>query len=121
MTWSAGCRRRKKRPRCTFRKGCRSPGCCARSSIAKTGQWRCRKPSRQRTGMSSATRWRWTAMADDPDHRITVGVCLSLSGRYARFGRQAARALEVWRALDGHVDLVIEDDQSDPQVLKRIL
>jgi len=60
-------------------------------------------------------------MTDPPDHHIRVGVCLSLSGRYARFGCQAARALEVWRALDGHVDLVIEDDQSDPQALKRIL
>lgn len=60
-------------------------------------------------------------MTDPPDHRIRVGVCLSLSGRYARFGCQAARALEVWRALDGHVDLVIEDDQSDPQALKQVL
>src|SRR5262252_3602265 len=67
------------------------------------------------------TSWRWTAMTDHPDHRIRVGACLSLSGRYARFGSQAARALEVWRALDGHVDLVVEDDQSDPEVLKRIL
>src|SRR4029077_3720704 len=29
--------------------------------------------------------------------------------------------LEVWRSLDGHADLVIEDDQSDPQVLGRTL
>jgi len=60
-------------------------------------------------------------MTDHSDHRMRVGACLSLSGRYARFGSQAARALGVWRALDGHVDLLIEDDQSDPQVLKRIL
>ena len=60
-------------------------------------------------------------MTDHPDHRIRVGACLSLSGRYARFGSQAARALDVWRALDGHVDLVIEDDQSDPHVLRRTL
>ena len=60
-------------------------------------------------------------MTDLPDRRIRVGACLSLSGRYARFGSQAARALDVWRALDGHVDLLIEDDQSDPQVLRRIL
>jgi hypothetical protein len=60
-------------------------------------------------------------MTDRTDHRIRVGVCLSLSGRYARFGCQAAWALEVWRTLDGHVDLVIEDDQSDPQALRRIL
>jgi branched-chain amino acid transport system substrate-binding protein len=60
-------------------------------------------------------------MTGRPDHRIRVGVCLSLSGRYARFGTLAARALEVWRSLDGHADLVIEDDQSDPQVLRRTL
>ncbi len=56
-------------------------------------------------------------MTDRPDHRIRLGACLSLSGRYARFGTQAARALDVWRSLDGHADLVIEDDRSDPQVL----
>ncbi len=60
-------------------------------------------------------------MTDRADDRIRVGVCLSLSGRYARFGCQAAQALEVWRTLDGHADLVIEDDQSDPQALRRIL
>ena len=60
-------------------------------------------------------------MTDHPDHRIRVGACLSLSGRYARFGSQAARALDVWRSLDGHVDLIIEDDQSDPRVLQRAL
>jgi hypothetical protein len=60
-------------------------------------------------------------MTDHLDHRIRVGACLSLSGRYARFGSQAARALDVWRSLDGHVDLVIEDDQSDPRVLNHIL
>ena len=60
-------------------------------------------------------------MTGRPEHRIRVGACLSLSGRYARFGTQAARALEVWRSLDGHADLVIEDDQSDSQVLRRTL
>jgi len=60
-------------------------------------------------------------MTDHPDHRIRVGACLSLSGRYARFGSQAARALDVWRTLDGHADLLIEDDQSDPLVLRRTL
>jgi Periplasmic binding protein len=60
-------------------------------------------------------------MTGRPDDRIRVGACLSLSGRYARFGTQAARALEAWRELDGHADLDIEDDQSDPQVLGRTL
>lgn len=56
-------------------------------------------------------------MTDHPDHQIRVGACLSLSGRYARFGTQAAQALDVWQSLDGHTDLVIEDDRSDPQTL----
>jgi branched-chain amino acid transport system substrate-binding protein len=60
-------------------------------------------------------------MTDRPDHRIRVGACLSLSGRYERFGSQAARALDVWRELDGQADLVIEDDQSDPRVLEKTL
>jgi Periplasmic binding protein len=60
-------------------------------------------------------------MTGHPDRRIRVGACLSLSGRYARFGSQAARALDVWGTLDGHVDLVIEDDQSDPRVVQQIL
>jgi branched-chain amino acid transport system substrate-binding protein len=60
-------------------------------------------------------------MTDRPDHRIRLGACLSLSGRYARFGTQAAQALDVWRSIDGHADLVIEDDRSDPQALGRTL
>ena len=50
-----------------------------------------------------------------------MGACLSLSGRYARFGSQAARALQVWAALDGDARLVIEDDRSDPGVLRALL
>jgi hypothetical protein len=50
-----------------------------------------------------------------------VGACLSLSGRYARFGLQAARALRVWAALDGGAELVIEDDRSDPGMLQTLL
>jgi len=53
--------------------------------------------------------------------RLRVGACLSLSGRYARFGRQAARALEVWRSLDGAADLIVEDDASDPRTLGQLL
>ena len=36
--------------------------------------------------------------------RLRVGACLSLSGRYARFGSQAARALQVWAELDGDAE-----------------
>jgi hypothetical protein len=46
---------------------------------------------------------------------------LSLSGRFARFGSQAARALRVWSCLDGDAEVVIEDDRSDPGVLRAAL
>jgi len=52
---------------------------------------------------------------------LRVGACLSLSGRYARFGSQAARALRAWATLDGHAELVIEDDRSDPGTLQALL
>jgi ABC-type branched-subunit amino acid transport system substrate-binding protein len=52
---------------------------------------------------------------------LRVGACLSLSGRYARFGSQAARALRAWAALDGDAELVIEDDRSDPGTLRAVL
>src|SRR5271166_3347969 len=53
-----------------------------------------------------------------PGHRrLRVGACLSLSGRYARFGRQAARGLDAWRSLDGAADLIVADDRSDPRTL----
>ncbi|MGQ0777698.1 MAG: ABC transporter substrate-binding protein [Pseudonocardiales bacterium] len=49
------------------------------------------------------------------DRRVLrVGACLSLTGRYSRFGRQATDGLEAWRGLDGDVELVVEDDGSDP-------
>lgn len=50
--------------------------------------------------------------------RLRVGACLSLSGRYARFGLQAARGLGIWESLDGAGDLVLEDDRSDPRTLE---
>jgi hypothetical protein len=52
---------------------------------------------------------------------LRVGVCLSLSGRYSRFGRQAASALRTWSSLDGAAELVIEDDRSDLRCLEAAL
>jgi hypothetical protein len=47
--------------------------------------------------------------------RLRIGACLSLTGRFGRFGRQAAHGLEAWRRLAGErVVLEIEDDASDP-------
>jgi len=54
--------------------------------------------------------------------RLRVGACLSLTGRFGRFGRQAAQGLEVWRELrGGNVALEIEDDGSDPRRLGEAL
>ena len=52
---------------------------------------------------------------------LRVGACLSLSGRFARFGTQAAQGLQVWENLDGRADVVLADDKSDPRTLEFIL
>lgn len=52
---------------------------------------------------------------------MRVGACLSLSGKFARFGWQAARGLEAWQRLDGAAELVIEDDRSDRRMLEALL
>ncbi|MFD9943178.1 ABC transporter substrate-binding protein [Nonomuraea sp. NPDC059023] len=49
---------------------------------------------------------------------LRIGACLSLSGKHARFGRQAAAGLQVWRDADQAAELMIEDDQSEPDVLE---
>jgi Periplasmic binding protein len=53
--------------------------------------------------------------------RLRVGACLSLTGRFARFGRQAAHALEVWASLDEAAEILVEDDGSEVRRLKEIL
>jgi ABC-type branched-subunit amino acid transport system substrate-binding protein len=53
--------------------------------------------------------------------RLRIGACLSLSGRFAQFGQQAARGLETWRSLTDAADLVIEDDRSDKDTLRSVL
>jgi ABC-type branched-subunit amino acid transport system substrate-binding protein len=53
--------------------------------------------------------------------RLRIGACLSLTGRFAQFGQQAARGLETWRSLTGAADLVIEDDRSDKDTLRSVL
>jgi hypothetical protein len=52
---------------------------------------------------------------------LRIGACLSLSGRFAPFGRQAARGLDAWRSLDGSADILLEDDHSDPRTLGAVL
>src|SRR5687768_12082093 len=47
--------------------------------------------------------------------QLRLGACLSLSGRYARFGRQAANGLKAWQSLrEVGVELRVEDDGSNP-------
>jgi ABC-type branched-subunit amino acid transport system substrate-binding protein len=53
--------------------------------------------------------------------RLRVGACLSLTGRFGRFGVQAAKGLEAWRSLDGAIELVIEDDLSEPRMVETAL
>lgn len=53
--------------------------------------------------------------------RLRIGACLSLSGKFARFGRQAAAGLETWRSLDGTAGVIIEDDRSDRLRLAAVL
>ena len=53
--------------------------------------------------------------------RLRVGACLSLTGRFSQFGRQAALGLRAWQSLDGSAELIIEDDQSDRRTLETIL
>jgi ABC-type branched-subunit amino acid transport system substrate-binding protein len=52
---------------------------------------------------------------------VRVGACLSLTGRYARFGSQAAQALSVWAQLDGRAAVTVADDRSDPDALAEAL
>ncbi|MGS2647763.1 ABC transporter substrate-binding protein [Streptosporangium sp. LJ11] len=52
---------------------------------------------------------------------LTIGACLSLSGKHARFGEQARLGLEIWHASNSALDLVIQDDRSDPAVLRASL
>lgn len=47
---------------------------------------------------------------------IRAGACLSLTGRFAPFGRQAANGLQMW-ADDSGAELLVVDDRSDPSVL----
>jgi ABC-type branched-subunit amino acid transport system substrate-binding protein len=53
--------------------------------------------------------------------RLRIGACLSLTGRFAQFGRQAALGLEAWRSLDGPAAVIVEDDQSDRRTLEALL
>ncbi|GAA3111540.1 hypothetical protein GCM10010464_87920 [Pseudonocardia yunnanensis] len=49
---------------------------------------------------------------------LRVGVALSVTGRFARFGTQAAEGLRCWRELTDGVDVVVEDDESDPRTVR---
>jgi Periplasmic binding protein len=44
---------------------------------------------------------------------LRIGACLSLTGKYSRFGQQAAIGLRAWQGLSAGVDLQVEDDGSD--------
>jgi hypothetical protein len=52
---------------------------------------------------------------------LRIVACLSLTGKFALFGRQAARGLDAWRSLDGAADILVEDDHSDRRTLEAVL
>jgi hypothetical protein len=52
---------------------------------------------------------------------LRIGACLSLSGRFAQFGRQAAAGLRAWKAIDGTVEVAVDDDRSDRSTLQALL
>jgi ABC-type branched-subunit amino acid transport system substrate-binding protein len=53
--------------------------------------------------------------------RLRLGAVLSLTGRFARFGVQAAHGLECWRELTDGVEVVIEDDRGDRATVQQQL
>jgi ABC-type branched-subunit amino acid transport system substrate-binding protein len=53
--------------------------------------------------------------------RLRLGAVLSLTGRFTRFGVQAAHGLECWRELTDGVEVVIEDDRGDRATVRRQL
>jgi ABC-type branched-subunit amino acid transport system substrate-binding protein len=53
--------------------------------------------------------------------RLRLGAVLSLSGRFARFGMQAAHGLECWSELTDGAELIIDDDRGDPATVRRQL
>lgn len=46
---------------------------------------------------------------------LRIGAALALTGRFARFGTQAAAGLQAWRELGGEAELEIVDDGSDAE------
>lgn len=53
--------------------------------------------------------------------RLRLGAVLSLSGRFARFGTQAAHGLECWSELTDAAELIVEDDRGDAAMVRRQL
>jgi ABC-type branched-subunit amino acid transport system substrate-binding protein len=63
-------------------------------------------------------------MAESPrpaTKRLRLGAALSLTGRFARFGAQAAHGLEAWQELTDGPRIVVEDDRGDPAAVRRQL
>jgi ABC-type branched-subunit amino acid transport system substrate-binding protein len=52
---------------------------------------------------------------------LRIGACLSLTGKFGKFGQQAAHGLAAWRSMGAPVELVIEDDRSDHRTVEATL
>ncbi|MFD1543932.1 ABC transporter substrate-binding protein [Nonomuraea guangzhouensis] len=60
-------------------------------------------------------------MTTPSSSRLRLGACLSLSGKFARFGKQAGLGLDIWQSMTEGVELTVEDDGSDPDQLEVLL
>jgi ABC-type branched-subunit amino acid transport system substrate-binding protein len=52
---------------------------------------------------------------------LRIGACLSLTGKFGKFGQQAAHGLATWRSMGAPAELVIEDDHSDRRTIEATL
>lgn len=53
--------------------------------------------------------------------RLRLAAVLSLTGRFARFGVQAAQGLDCWQKLTDGTEVVVEDDRGDPAMVRQLL
>jgi Periplasmic binding protein len=52
---------------------------------------------------------------------LRIGACLSLTGKFGKFGQQAAHGLAAWRSMGAPAELIIEDDRSDRGTIEATL
>ena len=94
-TWSAGCRRR------TRSRSCSSASGVPVVRILRTVYDAGGAAVEVQETIAAADEHQFRYEVGDAMTRLRLGACLSLTGRYGRFGRQAAHGLRVWQQLAG--------------------